>query len=498
MKFILLPLLSLLTCSAVSQSAAIQWKKTFGGVNNDAAYATAPTADGGYVVVGQTQAINRYDTDAWMAKIDAQGTLVWQKVIGGRGSDQARGVIVLQDGRIVVVGSTSAAPSSDTDGLLVILSGDGNLILDQRFGSGAYDAANAVVYTRDECLAIAGTQFVDDNSRIWLTKLKLNGEKVWEKNFAKGDGEAPDRDDRSRAQNLLLTRDLRNADTKVTLSQMVQTELTATSYAEAYTLAQLPDGDLLVGGYAPGKGFGADSWLVKTDPNGNKQWEKIFGGGGTDEVYTVLAAGPAQGYAIGSSLTDNISGKGNVQGYVSKFQVGKDMIWEQTYGDSLLGEPNFARLDYIRGATTAANGGIILVGSTGYEPVSFTAYFIAGSDTMHNDRLRLAQENLRQLMKDPIKPEERRFEGLDFVEKQDGNGNKVTFRTPGPNEKRRKDAWVLCIDANGKRLWSNHFGGDGDDEFRSAIPTADGGYLLVGFTRSEGAGQSDAWVVKVK
>lgn len=497
MKCILLPLLGLFTATALAQPATVQWKKTFGGVNNDAAYAVAATADGGYVVVGQTQANNRYDTDAWIAKIDPQGALLWQKVIGGRGSDQARGVIVLQDGRIVAVGSTSAAPSSDTDGLLVILAPDGSLILDQRFGSGAYDAANAVVYTRDECLAIAGTQFVDDNSRIWLIKLKLNGEKIWEKNFAKGDGEAPDRDERSRTQNLLLTRDLRNADTKVTLSQMVQTELTATSYAEAYTLTQLPDGDLLVGGYAPGKGFGADSWLVKTDPNGNKQWEKVFGGSGTDEIHAIVSPGPGMCYAIGSSLTDNKSGKGNMQGYVGKFQVGKDMAWEQTYGDSLVGEPNFARLDYIRGATQAG-GNLLLVGSTGYEPVSFTAYFIAGSDTMHNDRLRLVQENLRQLMKDPIKPEERRFEGLDFVEKQDGNGNKVTFRTPGPNEKRRKDAWALCIDSNGKRLWSNHFGGDGDDELRAAIPTADGGYLLVGFTRSEGAGQSDAWVVKVK
>lgn len=497
MKNLLLPFLAIACSSAIAQSS-IQWKKTYGGENNDAAYAIAATADGGYVVAGQTQAPNRYDTDAWIAKIDGAGTLLWQKVLGGRGSDQARGLAILPDGRIVAVGSTSAAPSSDTDGLLVVLSATGEVILDQRFGSGAYDAANAVVYTRDGALAIAGTQYVDDNSGIWLVKLKLNGEKIWEKNFAKEVSELPSREARSQNQNMLLTRDLRNADSKVTLSQMVQTELTYTSYAEAYSLAQMPNGDLVLGGYAPGKGFGADSWIIKTDPNGNRQWEKSFGGNGTDGIYALQVADPEHCFVIGSSVSEQKSGSGNTQGYAGKFAIGKSLVWEKYYSDSLAGEPNFARLDYIRGATQSPAGDLLLVGSTGYEPVEFTAYFIAGADTMQKERLRMIQENLKQLMKDPIKPNERRNEGFDFIEKQDGNGNKVTFRVPATTEKRRKDAWVLCIDTNGTRKWSTHLGGDADDELRAAVPTPDGGYLLVGSTRSEGAGQSDAWIVKIK
>lgn len=41
------------------------------------------------------------------------------------------------------------------------------------------------------------------------------------------------------------------------------------------------------------------------------------------------------------------------------------------------------------------------------------------------------------------------------------------------------------------------YGGNGMDTFRWIVPTDDGGYTLVGFTESFGAGKRDIWVVKV-
>ncbi|MFH1011920.1 MAG: hypothetical protein V1784_11890, partial [bacterium] len=45
-------------------------------------------------------------------------------------------------------------------------------------------------------------------------------------------------------------------------------------------------------------------------------------------------------------------------------------------------------------------------------------------------------------------------------------------------------------------LWSRTFGGSNHDWCYCAQQTSDGGYILAGVTRSFGAGQDDAWLVK--
>jgi predicted secreted protein len=59
------------------------------------------------------------------------------------------------------------------------------------------------------------------------------------------------------------------------------------------------------------------------------------------------------------------------------------------------------------------------------------------------------------------------------------------------------DVWILKLDANGEMLWQKTYGGDGDDITASIQQTADGGYVTAGYTTSFGAGDFDAWVLKL-
>ena len=59
------------------------------------------------------------------------------------------------------------------------------------------------------------------------------------------------------------------------------------------------------------------------------------------------------------------------------------------------------------------------------------------------------------------------------------------------------DAWLVKVDASGNAMWNKTYGGASSDKAYSVVQTSDGGYALAGFTDSFGAGNYDAWLVKV-
>lgn len=61
----------------------------------------------------------------------------------------------------------------------------------------------------------------------------------------------------------------------------------------------------------------------------------------------------------------------------------------------------------------------------------------------------------------------------------------------------KADIWIIKLDSKGNKLWDKTFGGVDDDWINSLIQADDGGYVLVGKTYSFGAGEGDAWIIKL-
>lgn len=59
------------------------------------------------------------------------------------------------------------------------------------------------------------------------------------------------------------------------------------------------------------------------------------------------------------------------------------------------------------------------------------------------------------------------------------------------------DILLIHTNASGDTLWTKTYGGSGDEQANSLIQTTDGGFLIAGSTTSTGAGNPDAYVIKL-
>lgn len=75
----------------IDASGAVQWEKSYGGPDYDHATGVTQVADGGYIITGTSESPaggnksegRRGKTDAWIIKLKSDGSLVWEKTLGG-------------------------------------------------------------------------------------------------------------------------------------------------------------------------------------------------------------------------------------------------------------------------------------------------------------------------------------------------------------------------------------------------------------------------------
>ncbi len=164
----------------------VVWSKTYGDSNNqDAAAAIAVSGDGGYVIVGYTRFADLNLDKARVLKVDASGNEIWSKAFGGNGHDHASAIVATTDGNYIVAGfSTSAGPGVQ-NAWIFKLDEAGNVLWQQAYGGDNHvTAAGSIALTSDGGYIVAGSRLANGaGSDIWLAKLDVMGNLIWQKNF---------------------------------------------------------------------------------------------------------------------------------------------------------------------------------------------------------------------------------------------------------------------------------------------------------------------------
>ena len=84
-----------------------EWIRTFGSTSADIAFSVQQTANGGYIVAGQTYQGNR-GRDAWLIRTDVNGNEEWSQSLGGLLRDEAYCVRQTSDGGYILAGYTQS------------------------------------------------------------------------------------------------------------------------------------------------------------------------------------------------------------------------------------------------------------------------------------------------------------------------------------------------------------------------------------------------------
>ena len=168
------------------------WQNCLGGSFSDGAYSIQQTEDDGYIVAGYAYSDdgdvsrNNGGSDAWVVRLDSNGTMAWEKSIGGSENDFAQSIIQTDDGGFIAYCCTSSNDGDvrgnhgDYDFWLVKLDGEGGIIWQKCFGGTAEDIAYCAQQTSDGGYVVAGYTFSDDGdvsghkgrADFWVIKLK--------------------------------------------------------------------------------------------------------------------------------------------------------------------------------------------------------------------------------------------------------------------------------------------------------------------------------------
>ncbi len=193
----------------LNDAGTIEWQKCLGGTGAEEPFSTGQTNDGGYIIAGFTDSqdgnVNgsHGQHDAWIVKLDNSGTIEWQNCLGGSKREYARSIRQTSDGGYIVAGNTYSTDgdvsNSDENGSCWImkLSGNGTIEWQKCMGGSADDIACSIMQTNDGGYIIACDSDSEDGdvsghhgnsgdftgTDVWMVKLNKNASVEWQKCF---------------------------------------------------------------------------------------------------------------------------------------------------------------------------------------------------------------------------------------------------------------------------------------------------------------------------
>jgi len=508
-------------------NGTLAWAKTFGEANDEDGRALAFSSDGSLVLAGLTSSFGAGSADVLLSKWYGNGTLAWAKALGGAGDDEGYALALGADGSLVVTGYAQSFGTGNIDLLLAKLYANGSLAWTKILGGTRNNRGQALALGANDSLAVAGytTSFGAGSNDLLLAQLNAQGELPFNNTLIQSVNNAqlqsfiPNISDISSAISLsspaLSVNDWNSVistaidpfvvylpaspsptptssatslpSRSVSISSTPLPTPTASAIQtgntwalamggagddQAQTLALDPDGSIVVSGYTDSFGAGnQDVMLAKWHANGSLAWTNTLGGIGFD--YGNALALDSDGGIVASGNTDSF-GAGNYDVLLAKWYANGSLAWANTLGGS--------SYDIGNALTIAPDGSITVLGSTysfgaGNEDVLLAKWYANGTLAWANTLGGTGSDLGKAVALSP--------DGSIVV-----SGYTDSFGV-GSN-----DVLLAKYYANGTLAWASILGGASADYGYALAVSLDGSIAVSGYIDSFGAGNNDALLAK--
>lgn len=306
------------------------WNHVFGGKKGEGVYDLAPTADGGVAVAAYTWSGGGGKADAWILGMKANGTTTLNKVLGGQKSDEMVRIAPMPGGNLLAAGYTRSKSSKGGRAWWMQLDGKGKKIAEWLDAEGQDSSLQDFAFLPDGGWVATGSRWggLKDKWLLWVSRFDGQGNQVWTKSYG------------------------------------------GKQFDHGGGVVALADGSFAVLGITQSKGAGSnDLWLLKIDADGNKVWDRTFGGPKADLGQSLHATADGSLVVIGHTGS---KGAGEADGWIMKLTADGDLIWEKT-----IGTPGY---EWLMDGAVLKDGSIVALGSTRPKEGGKKSAFIARLD----------------------------------------------------------------------------------------------------------------------
>jgi len=318
------------TPEPLSPCPGMEWVKTYDGPLAERGTSILPTADGGYVVLGEADTAVPGAQDVWVLKLNETGVVEWERTYGGPGRERPQEILATADGGYLVLSSTSSFgpnPSVNTMNAWIFkLDASGDILWQNAYGGTKQDLLFDIASTPDGGFIAAGgsdshrtgSGYWWDVADAWVVKLDASGNVAWQKAYG----------------------------------------VSATGEC-ASGVQPTPDGGYIVAGSkVPSNGL-PELWVFKVSSSGSIAWQKIYGVGYGGQLCAEFMANnpdvvttPDGGYFVTAITLYNAYYA--TDGWIYKLDSAGNVVWRRGWGTS--SEEWFVATD------KTSDGGYVMVG----------------------------------------------------------------------------------------------------------------------------------------
>ncbi|MEZ4910781.1 MAG: SBBP repeat-containing protein [Saprospiraceae bacterium] len=346
--------ISILTLSLIHVSFCqtnLEWSTYHGGISADAFRDLTIDQSGFLYAIGSTTSDNQIATtnasqssksggsDAFVAKYNQDGQLIWSTYVGGNGDDYGQAITIDRNGFVIITGLTFSDREISTSGVhqqnyggggdafIAKMTADGNLVWQSYFGGEAFDFANDVETDQAGNILCTGwtmstTQIASTNALrsinagnedIFIAKFDPAGQRTWSTYYGGSEAE----------RGLQIGVDINNS---IIISGWVQS----------------PDQFNTPDAHQPNYGGGtSDNFILKLSESGLLQWATYYGGTANEYIDAMYVNEAGEIFVAGASDSDagiaaagafQVARSGDFDIFVGKFSASGVRQWATYYG----------------------------------------------------------------------------------------------------------------------------------------------------------------------